>query len=899
MKLSTRIKVLTGTLMLLLVATNMVAGLAMQKAAVSLQSIAEQVTPLQEAIFDVVIQQSEQDLWLERARAAASPASFDIQRVKQAEKNFTELGQGVEASLAEVNELFAAAQDSLSHVEGGAEALQRIGVELSDLSDAYAQYSKDSSELMGMLLDNMALEAGQMMYDIMDEQKRLSGIARKLAADIQEVGAQFINAEHQGQRSAQIFLVIASLLAILVGSVVSFFNQRAIARQLGADPIEIERIASEIAQGHFDTRLDTKDGASPHGLYASVAKMQQLLKERAEYEAELAREMSRLTAALNTSSAPIMVTDLDHTIVYLNQSLKAVFQDIEPAFQKTYPNFSANGLVGQNLAMFPEVMSLLQQNTTTYSKRHELGGFTFKLSINKVLGESGEALGSIIEWAPRTEQVRTEMEIQTVVKNCVNGDLEKRVSLEGKSGFFATLGSSINELLDILDQIVEDTGRVLEGMSRGDLTQKIETPYHGVFDKLKRDANNSVIALTKVLSNVSTGALQVKTGAEEIANGNIDLSHRTELQAANLEKTSASMSEMTDSVKQNVEHAHQANALASGARDSAEQGGQVVGRAVDAMAEINHSSQKIRDIISVIDEIAFQTNLLALNAAVEAARAGEQGRGFAVVASEVRNLAGRSAEAAREIKELIEDSVKKVEDGTQLVNESGESLGEIVRAVQSVSTIIAEIAASNEEQAREIHQVSRAISEMDEVTQQNAALVQEVAAAGEVLTRQATEMEEAVAFFSLAKVSAFERNEAAAWNVEPQQSTAGADEEFDFADARSKHLLWKTRLRAFLDGKESMSPEQATSHKDCDLGRWLYSSGLRDYGHFEKMKALEAAHERMHNAVKSVVICKHEGDNQCAENSYYEVGDLSEKVIGLLRGLEADIEQAEESDVTA
>ena len=250
-----------------------------------------------------------------------------------------------------------------------------------------------------------------------------------------------------------------------------------------------------------------------------------------------------------------------------------------------------------------------------------------------------------------------------------------------------------------------------------------------------------------VISEINTRANTVLNAAREITQGNTSLSQRTEEQAASLQQTSSSMDEMTSTVRQNANNAHRANQLSSGASDQAEKGRVVVGNAVASMEEITASSKKIADIISVIDEIAFQTNLLALNAAVEAARAGEQGRGFAVVASEVRNLAGRSATAAKEIKELIEDSVAKVDEGSKLVNESGQTLEQIRGSVKEVSEIIAEIAAASEEQSTGIEQVNRAVSQMDEMTQQNATLVQQAASASEVMGEEARGLNELVTFF--------------------------------------------------------------------------------------------------------------------------------------------------------
>ncbi len=339
--------------------------------------------------------------------------------------------------------------------------------------------------------------------------------------------------------------------------------------------------------------------------------------------------------------------------------------------------------------------------------------------------------------------------MQTFVAAAGNGDLEARVEEAGKQGFFLRLAQGLNSLVSIVDDAVKDTGNMLDAMANGDLSKRIEQEYQGSFDKLKRDANATADKLTEVINRINTSATLVASGAEEISQGNADLSQRTEEQASSLEETASSMEEMTSTVRQNADNAKEVNELAEETRTKAQKGGEVVNRAVTSMSAINESSKKIADIISVIDEIAFQTNLLALNAAVEAARAGEQGRGFAVVAGEVRNLAQRSAAAAKEIKELIRDSVGKVEDGTLLVNESGSTLQEIVTAVQRVTAMISDIAQASEEQSSGIEQVNKAIAQMDEMTQQNAALVEEASAAGESMAEQANDMRRLLNFFSL------------------------------------------------------------------------------------------------------------------------------------------------------
>ncbi|MBP9871707.1 MAG: methyl-accepting chemotaxis protein, partial [Nitrosomonas sp.] len=255
--------------------------------------------------------------------------------------------------------------------------------------------------------------------------------------------------------------------------------------------------------------------------------------------------------------------------------------------------------------------------------------------------------------------------------------------------------------------------------------------------------------LQDLVGKVRMSTDQISTASGEIATGNSDLSQRTEEQASSLEETASSMEELTSTVKQNADNARQANQLASGASEIAAKGGTVVGQVVETMSSINESSKKIVDIISVIDGIAFQTNILALNAAVEAARAGEQGRGFAVVATEVRTLAQRSAAAAKEIKELINDSVNKVEDGTRLVDEAGSTMNEIVIAVKRVTDIMSEISAASQEQSSGIEQINQAVTQMDEVTQQNAALVEEAAAAAESMQEQAQALTQAVTRFKL------------------------------------------------------------------------------------------------------------------------------------------------------
>ncbi len=300
-------------------------------------------------------------------------------------------------------------------------------------------------------------------------------------------------------------------------------------------------------------------------------------------------------------------------------------------------------------------------------------------------------------------------------------------------------------VLTPLNRAVAALGEV----ASGDLSMKINDAGTNEIGRLFSAIRSMQQSLLSTVTRVRASTDIINTGAQEIASGNLDLSSRTETQASSLEETAASMEELTSTVKQNADNAMQANQLAQSASETAVKGGEVVAQVVDTMDAINASSKKIVDIISVIDGIAFQTNILALNAAVEAARAGEQGRGFAVVASEVRSLAQRSASAAKEIKELIGDSVQKVDSGSRLVEQAGLTMSEVVESVRRVTDIVGEISSASREQSDGIGQVNNAIAQMDEVTQQNAALVEEAAAAAQSLQSQAVSLVEAVSIFRI------------------------------------------------------------------------------------------------------------------------------------------------------
>jgi methyl-accepting chemotaxis protein len=379
--------------------------------------------------------------------------------------------------------------------------------------------------------------------------------------------------------------------------------------------------------------------------------------------------------------------------------------------------------------------------------RMVIGGRTIELTASPVFDEAGDRLGSVVEWRNLTDRVAVEREIAGIVHSAGEGDFSKRLTEANKNGFMADLARGMNEVLDVVDNGLSQTVRVISALAEGDLTERMQGDHKGAFATLKDDVDRMANQMEAMLGRIAGVSNAVHMATNDISSGIADLSMRTEHQASSLEETTASMEELSATVRQNADNAQEANHVAAAAREAAASGGEVTGHAVHAMVTIEASSKKITEIVGLIQEIAFQTNLLALNASVEAARAGEAGRGFSVVANEVRALAQRAAAASKDIKELITSSDSQVQEGVRLVNEAGTALEEIVTSVRKVADYVSDIASASQEQTSGIDQVSAAISGMDEMTQQNAALVEETTAALQSAREQVDDLMIAVGAF--------------------------------------------------------------------------------------------------------------------------------------------------------
>jgi methyl-accepting chemotaxis protein len=458
-----------------------------------------------------------------------------------------------------------------------------------------------------------------------------------------------------------------------------------------------------------------------------------------EAELKTAAENTRIKNALDKCTTNVMIADATNHIVYMNETVTAMMQRNEAELRKSLPNFNSRQLIGENIDVFHKnpahQRGMLSALKTTFRTQIQVGDLYFGLIANPIVDAQGARVGTVVEWADRTAEVGVENEVAAIVQAASRGDFGQRLTTQGKTGFFATLSSGMNQLLDTSEQGLSDVADVLTAFAEGDLTKRIERDYQGLFGKVKDNANSTADNLTRVLGEVRAAADALTGAANQVSATAQSLSQAASEQAASVEETTASIDVMSASISQNSDNAKVTDGMATKASKEATDGGSAVSQTVVAMKQIAAK-------IGIVDDIAYQTNLLALNAAIEAARAGEHGKGFAVVAAEVRKLAERSQEAAKEIGDLAGNSVSTAE-------RAGKLLDEIVPSIQRTSELVQEIAAASAEQSESVVQIGGAMGQLSKATQQNASASEELAATSEELSGQAEQLQQSVAFFNL------------------------------------------------------------------------------------------------------------------------------------------------------
>lgn len=600
------------------------------------------------------------------------------------------------------------------------------------------------------------------------EPDEASAVMQRLARGDTDV---LINAS--GSHSHSVFAGMQALHTMLMRVVSA---QQEMARQHLAGEIDyriptadLQGVYAEVAQGTnalVDTHLDTTAqivalvdnyaagdfaAAMPllPGRQAAITKAMQAVRQVLSDSALAAAENARVRQALDSSSTAVWIADAEERIVYVNAAMQHKLELVAGELQRADPGFSSRQVLGRRAS---QIYGARLDAHTARRRSGEavplsLAGREFAVMTTTVVNAASQVIGAIDEWIDRSDEMLAQAEIAALVKAALQGDFSQRIGIDGKQGFFLDLANALNPLMASNERALADVGRLLRAMADGDLSRRIQEAYSGQLKAIADDANATADILTRTVTQIQAVAAHVLNGAAEISGGNQELSERTEAQATDIEETAEAMAQINVTVQNNAASAQRATALAREASDIASGGGVVMADVERTMHAIQDSAKRIADITAIIDAIAFQTNILALNAAVEAARAGEQGRGFAVVAAEVRVLAQRSADAARQIRALIDDSTTRIASGARLANEAGNTMRRIVSAVSDVTERMHEISHASSEQAGGVEQVSRAIGNIENATQQNSGLVEESAAAAAQLEEQARLLQDAVSFF--------------------------------------------------------------------------------------------------------------------------------------------------------
>lgn len=624
--------------------------------------------------------------------------------------------------------------------------------EYEHLIPEFEAYFQTGSDMANAYIEGGPEAGNPLVSDFDDAAKILFKDVNKTVKRLVHHTEEDLVHEIESSRLSQLTVVVTFIIFVVFLGITLRASQRSVITPLVSlrDTIRDLATRENSAIQPVDMKTINKDeiGETYNALNQLISKLQ----AKAAAEAELSATNGRIKKALDVCNANIMVADAELNIIYHNDALQHMMEEAQAAIQTELPNFEPSKLIGSNIDIFHHTPShqrkILHDLTSPHKAQITIGGRILNLMINPVT-DNGTRIGYVVEWRDVTQERNIEDQIQHLVSDATKGDLTNRINLTDKSGFFARLTTELNALMEVTETALGDVVNMMSRMSQGDMRERITANYEGVFGQLCIDANNMADKLTSVVHNLNSSSENVSLSSAELASANSSLQSRTESQAVSLETTAASMEEITSTVQKTAENAQDVAKLIDDAAKTAKAGEESVSNVVEAMDSIQESSNKIDQIIVVIDEIAFQTNLLALNAAVEAARAGESGKGFAVVASEVRNLAQRSAAAAGDIKNLIGDSVQRVNVGVERVQHSGEVIEHLINSMHTVKEIVDTVTIATKEQTEGILSINGTVSELDGATQQNTSLVEELAATATDLASQAGAVKSSLSFFKV------------------------------------------------------------------------------------------------------------------------------------------------------
>ncbi|MFK8017116.1 MAG: nitrate- and nitrite sensing domain-containing protein [Gammaproteobacteria bacterium] len=545
------------------------------------------------------------------------------------------------------------------------------------------------------------------------------------------------------------WLIVSSVVFLLVTGGIALAIIRHMQRHLGAEPADLINYAEHIAAGRTDNPL-AGDG-EPTGVLKSMNNMQAILVQRSEDEHRQATTIAQLMRSLDKIATAVVVADAQGRVTYANEAFTVYCNDHENAMRIGAPSFDRISPVGSDAsALIGENLSSGAPHSGRVIEQH-LGERVVTFTVNPVFDKDGQSMGTVIELNDVTGDRKVVEDVSRTIAQAAAGQLDSRVPTHDKRGVVLTLSSEINNLLKVTDDVTAALGSSLRALGDGDLTFTAERNFDGAFGDLVDSVSATMNVLQSVVERIQSTITSVRAASVDISGGASDLNQRTARAAQLIAATAEQVRDLAEAVTDNASKTEEARGLVTAARMDAEEGSAVVNEAVAAMHNISKSSQRIGMIIEVINDISFQTNLLALNASVEAARAGEHGRGFAVVASEVRKLASRSADAAQEIKTIIERSGGEVASGVELVDQTGRKLHEIASGVLDVNTIFGEIAASSANQAKSIASISAQLNTLDSDTRENAGLVAQTSTSTTQTMNDVQSLGELMSFFQIGR----------------------------------------------------------------------------------------------------------------------------------------------------
>ncbi len=560
-----------------------------------------------------------------------------------------------------------------------------------------------------------------------------------------------------------------SLLIVIIAIFAAFVVVTGIVNPIN----KIIEVFNQIGDGNFDSVIDIRSKDELGILMGELKKLQTRLDSNRTKIRNMAEESGRIKTALDVASVNMMVADASNKIIYINEALQEMFNSIEGKLKQVIPDFDSSNLINTNINHLLLNQDSLDKLSSTQTMTMPMGELTMEITATPVFAENGERQGTVVQWSDRTTDIEIENEVAHIVEAAANGDFSKNIDENGKQGFSLVLAKGINQVLQTTSTGIEDVVRVMRSLAQGNLTQKIEDDYNGVFDQLKNDVNITIERLTDVIEKVRNNTDLSAESALEVNNTAQQLGEGSSKQAASLEEISSSMEQMSANIRQSADNAGQTEQIAQKAASDAKESGQTVSEAVVAM-------KAIAEKISIIEEIARQTNLLALNAAIEAARAGEHGKGFAVVAAEVRKLAERSQKAAGEIGDLSGSTVV-------IAEQAGTRLLQLVPDIQKTAELVQEISVASREQDIGADEINKAIQQLDQTVQRSASSAEGLVTSASQLTSQAEEQRENMSFFVLAENSASKNRSSTTGKVEHRNNESSGTTHSQVIDIEDKH----------------------------------------------------------------------------------------------------------------